>query len=63
MLGATGLTINVAALLVALPTELVATHSYSVPLLAIVVAGVVYEALVAPEIDENEPAPGASCFH
>ena len=42
MLGATaGLTVNVAELLVTLPAVLVTTHSYIVPLLATVVAGVV----------------------
>ena len=63
--GATGvgLTVNVAGLLVALPAELVTTHSYCVPLLAVVVAGVVYEALVAPPIAVKLPAPEASCCH
>ena len=36
-----GLTVKVAGLLVTLPAELVTTHSYCVPLLAVVVAGVV----------------------
>ena len=43
MLGAhgVGLTVKVAALLVTLPATLVTTHSYCVPLSAIVVAPVV----------------------
>ena len=46
------LTVKVAMPLVTLPAELVTTHSYLVPLLAVVVAGVVYVALVAPLIAE-----------
>ena len=42
MLGATaGLTVKLAAALVTLPAMLVTTHSYRVPLIATVVAGVV----------------------
>ena len=36
-----GFTVSVAAVLVTVPAELVTTHSYCVPLLAVVVAGVV----------------------
>ena len=63
MLGATaGLTVKVAAVLVTLPAILVTTHSYLVPLFATVVAGVVYEALVAPVILVNV-TPSALCIH
>ena len=54
MLGSTAtLTVKLAVVLVTLPAVLVTTHSYKVPLLAAVVAGVVYEALVAPVIFVN----------
>ena len=64
MLGGTcaELTVNVTPLLVTLPAVLVTTHSYKVPLLAIVVAGVVYEALVAPVIFVNV-TPSVLCIH
>ena len=44
------LTVSVAAVLVALPALFVTTHRNEAPLSAEVVAGVVYEALVAPEM-------------
>ena len=57
------LTVNVAAVVVVDPNAFVNVASYFVPLCAIVVDGVVYEADVAPEIAENESAPGASEDH
>ncbi len=49
ILGATALvTINVAELLIALPAELLTTHLNVAPLSAMVVGGVVQDALVAP---------------
>ena len=62
-LAGVGLTVKAAALLVTLLMEFVTTHLYCVPLLATVVAGVVYEALVAPPIAVKELSPGASCIH
>ena len=56
-------TVNVAALLVTLPAVLVTTHSYLVPLLAVVVAAVVYVAFVAPTIAVKVLAPGTSSCH
>ena len=61
--GAGSLTVNVAALLVTLFTVLVTTHSYLVPLFDVVVAGVVYVALVAPLMAVYVVAPDASCYH
>ena len=58
-----GLTVNVAADEVAEPCELLAVTSYLVPDCAAVVAGVVYEADVAPLIAVNEEPPGASLDH
>ena len=43
-------TVSVALLLVTLPTLLVTTTEYREPLSAMVVAGVVYEALFAPKM-------------
>ena len=57
------LTVNVAAVLVTLPAVLLITHSYLVPLLAVVVAGVVYEEFVAPLMAVYVEAPVASCIH
>ena len=56
-------TVKLAGLLVTLPAVLLTTHSYRVPLLTPIVAGVMYEAPVAPVIAEYVPAPGASCCH
>jgi hypothetical protein len=56
-------TVRVAALVVALPAEFVNTASYFVPDCATVVAGVVYDAEVAPEIAVNDDAPGAWDSH
>ena len=55
--------VSVAGLVVVEPNALVNVASYFVPLCAVVVAGVVYDADVAPEIGENELAPGASEDH
>ena len=57
------LTVSVAGLVVVEPNAFVNVASYFVPLCAIVVGGVVYEADIAPEIAENEIAPGASEDH
>lgn len=52
-------TVRVAALVFVGPLSLVNVASYFVPLCAVVVGGVVYEADVAPLIGVNEVAPGA----
>ena len=57
------LTVSVTALVVVDPNALVNVASYFVPLCAVVVVGVVYDPDVAPEIGENEPAPGACEDH
>jgi hypothetical protein len=62
--GAAGaLTVSVAAVVVVDPELLVNVAWYLVPLSVIVVAGVVYEPALAPEIAVNELAPGASEDH
>jgi len=58
-----GLTVRVAADDVTEPTGLDTVTSYLVPLCAAVVAGVVNEVAVAPAIDVNDEAPGASLDH
>ena len=63
MAGAIAVTVRVAAVVVALPAEFVNTASYFVPDSANVVAGVVYDADVAPEIAVNDDAPDASDSH
>ena len=57
------MTVSVAALVVVDPNAFVNFASYLVPLCAVVVGGVIYETDIAPEIDENEVAPGASEDH
>jgi hypothetical protein len=56
-------TVRVAAIVVVEPNAFANVVSYRVPLCAVVVAGVVYDADVAPEIAVNEVAPGASEDH
>ena len=60
---AAGLTVSVAADEVTELTELVTLTSYLVPDSATVVAGVVYDANVAPLIAVNDDAPGAALDH
>ena len=63
VVGKATLTVNDAVLLVTLPDELLTTHSYCVPLLADVTAGVVYVTLVAPLMAVKLDCPSAFCIH
>lgn len=56
-------TLRVAAVLVAVPTELVNTASYLVPFCAATVLATARVGDVAPEIELNDVAPGASDCH